>query len=48
MPKKTNPELTIIQVRKETAGRLKKLGNMSMTYDDVINMLIDKFYGNAK
>jgi hypothetical protein len=43
--RKTN---TLIQVSKETAKKLKSLGDMSMTYDIVINMLIDKFYKGAK
>jgi len=39
---------TLIQVSKETAKKLKSLGDMSMTYDKVINMLIDFYYKERK
>ena len=35
-------KVTTIQIKPETKERLKQYGKMGMTYDDVINYILDK------
>lgn len=41
-------ENTLIQVRKETAEKLKMTGTMNDTYDDVVNRILNYYEQNYK
>lgn len=36
-------KITTIKLSKETLERIKKIGNMGESYEDVIKMLIDEY-----
>ena len=41
-------EITTIQLNKTTVKRLKKIGGMGQTYDELINELLDERGCNSK
>ena len=41
-------EITTIKLKKTTLEKLKKLGSMGETYDDVVNVILEKYITRKK